>query len=912
MLSWEALQHYVSVHPRWYEISARHVPTDEHLAVFRAAAGDGWQTSRRGTWFMAAPPGVTTPRQGWKLHVTALEGESTEILRLALPVLCASKVPFKFQIDPHSADRGSGKGFSRTASGKFVTVYPVDEDQFRAVGAELAAALEGRTGPYVLTDRRWPGSKAVYYRYGGFAAIKQLRPDGVSDLQIARPDGTLVPDYRRPWYEKPDWVQDPFPPEPEEDGGLLGGRYLPQSALMFNNRGGVYRATDTVTGAEVVLKEARPGVTSGRPGVPCDELLAKEHRLLTELADTGLFVRPLALLHEWEHTFLVEEKVEGNHFGRHCIMNNPLVTGELGPDAVKAYYLMLRPLWRQIATAVDLAHQRGILLGDLSYTNVIVQPGGESIRIIDLETAVQEGEDVHLGVHTVGLASPRMVATGRYDRAHDWHTVGAIILSSLMVVNNTIGFHRPALPRFLRELAADLALPADLVELIEDLMDETAEEGALSGAEVVKRIDALPFDESWLAPVPLALPAIGRGTGAEVVPGLDDAGLGEVLDGIARYAETTADQQRTDRLFPAHPMVFETNPISVAYGAAGVLHGLHALRGSVPPRLLSWALARDVNSEKYPPGLFLGQSGIAWVLDELGRPEAAAALMERARAHPLRFATHNLLYGAAGYGLAALRIRHRQGDARYLADAVAAGEALAASAVRDEHGVRWPEPDAADGEDGSGVVRVGYGYGGSGPSLFLLHLHLATGDRRWRELGREALEFELAQRELTGGRWAFRRTGRSGEELAHDRVLRTYWDEGTAGVATVALRWLAVFPDPELAELVPQLVESVVAKYAVLPQFFHGLAGIGQLLLDAGEFLGEERWFAEAGRTAAGVLLSRIDRPEGVVFPGEQALRETVDLATGSIGVGLFLDRLRRARPHGRTNNVFTLDELLP
>ncbi|WAL70682.1 hypothetical protein OU787_03730 [Kitasatospora sp. YST-16] len=63
-------------------------------------------------------------------------------------------------------------------------------------------------------------------------------------------------------------------------------------------------------------------------------------------------------------------------------------------------------------------------------------------------------------------------------------------------------------------------------------------------------------------PVPLALPATARRRLPETVPGLGEAELTDLLDGIARYAETTADPLRTDRLFPAHPMVFETDPLS--------------------------------------------------------------------------------------------------------------------------------------------------------------------------------------------------------------------------------------------------------------------------------------------------------------------------------------------------------------
>ena len=39
-------------------------------------------------------------------------------------------------------------------------------------------------------------------------------------------------------------------------------------------------------------------------------------------------------------------------------------------------------------------------------------------------------------------------------------------------------------------------------------------------------------------------------------------------------------------------------------------------------------------------------------------------------------------------------------------------------------------------------------------------------------------------------------------------------------------------------------------------------------------------------------MLFAIERPTGIAFPGENLLRISTDFATGSAGIGLFLDRL--------------------
>src|ERR1700729_1154228 len=139
----------------------------------------------------------------------------------------------------------------RGSSGKFLTVYPPTDERFVEIADWLAEALDGIDGPYILSDRRYRDSKAVYYRYGGFVGLPRLRPDGTAMLMMKAPDGALVPDVRQPYWYAPEWAGDPVADDSHDgsaDDQLLGGRFAVTSALSFSNQGGVYVASDVRTG----------------------------------------------------------------------------------------------------------------------------------------------------------------------------------------------------------------------------------------------------------------------------------------------------------------------------------------------------------------------------------------------------------------------------------------------------------------------------------------------------------------------------------------------------------------------------------------------------------------------------------------------------------------------------------------
>ncbi|RLV04455.1 hypothetical protein CTZ27_10920 [Streptomyces griseocarneus] len=236
-------------------------------------AGNGsgsWETRAGDFWYHVEPLAHRYRLQGWKLHLSAVPGNAEEVLRHAARVLLPLRVPFKFVGTTARLRRSLARDYQRAAGGKFLTVYPDDDAQCVELAEALDRATRGLSGPGILSDRPYREGGLVHYRYGGFAALRDLGDDGLWQDVLVAPDGTPTPDVREAWFAPPPWAADPFRPPVQEQSGaaaqpsgggelLLAGRYRVTGAVRHSNKGGVYRAEDTRRGdAAVVIKQGRP------------------------------------------------------------------------------------------------------------------------------------------------------------------------------------------------------------------------------------------------------------------------------------------------------------------------------------------------------------------------------------------------------------------------------------------------------------------------------------------------------------------------------------------------------------------------------------------------------------------------------------------------------------------------------
>ncbi|MDP9024070.1 MAG: class III lanthionine synthetase LanKC [Candidatus Eremiobacteraeota bacterium] len=859
-------------HPEFYEtVDLYEVVVSDYIEKVRAKLPSAWDAERQGIWFYAQPRGYAIPPQGWKIHVSASAQTAEEIIEKAVPVLVADRVSFKIAADRRLLSFLTSKIMDRGSSGKFMTVYPRDEEHFRHLINLLDQATRGCRGPYILSDLRYKQSRVVFYRYGTMQRQEGLTSTGSRQSVLVAPNGELVEDRRAGFVALPPWVEDPFADEEDasadEEMTLNNGRYLIIGALGHSNTGGVYRAKDRANDDEIVIiKEARPGVGWISADDDAPRLLEKEFEILQQLHKTGYTARPIELFRDWEHTFIAQELITGVSLANHVTRTAPLLNGNLDERAIEEWYGILRRVYGSLIDAVQAIHDEGIILCDLSPMNVLWVEDRGQVKLIDFEAACRLGRDAVTFMATPGFAPGNAYRDGAYA-ADDLYALGALIFSAMMPISEIFDTNPEALERIITDVGREVRAPKALLRTLIGLLDlDRNKRPELSKVRDVVR---------HAAPDPANLPVPAE---------YSDLMLRRLMDKISGFVLSTATLERRDRLFPADFHLFSTNPLGLGYGASGVLAALSRAGVSVSSELVSWVVDRDIEHELYPPGWLSGMAGIAWAMLDLGQADFAHGLMRSAQTHPLLGRAPGLDAGAAGWGISCLRFFCASGDERYLAWAIAAAQGLLNRAeITSDADLYWPQADG---------IHYGLAFGASGVALFLLYLGLVSGDARYIEQGRRALNYDVRKlREVIPGVWSL------GYGTMYDGIYVPYLSYGSSGVGAVTARYRYLAGHDDLDDVIQKLDRDTTRKYSVSPGMLQGLSGLGAYNLDLYQFTGDRRYRDRAVRTLDGVMLYAIEKPQGLAFPGNGLGRICCDYATGGAGILSFIHRLLTGAP---------------
>ncbi|MDR7277769.1 class III lanthionine synthetase LanKC [Catenuloplanes atrovinosus] len=339
-------------------------------------------------------------------------------------------------------------------------------------------------------------------------------------------------------------------------------------------------------------------------------------------------------------------------------------------------------------------------------------------------------------------------------------------------------------------------------------------------------------------------------------------------DRIATGILATATPTREDRLFPGDIEQFRSGGLSLGYGAAGVLWTLHTCGAGRFPEHEQWLADRVAP----PPsgsrlGLWDGLHGVAFALDALGRTGEARDLLDICLGEPWRDLNHDLVSGLAGVGLSLDRFGER----------AAADEVV--SLLADRLDAAPPPADIS----GRSHPHAGLTRGWSGPAMLFLRRYETTRDPALLDLAARALDRDLHACVLTDdGAMHVNEGWRTMPYLAH----------GSAGIGIALDRYLRHAPSERFRDASDAISRAARSPFYAQSGLFAGRAGIVAYLASrVGAGIVADA--PELARQAGALVWHALPYGDHLAFPGEQLLRLSTDVATGSAGVLLALTMAR-------------------
>ncbi|MFF2659069.1 class III lanthionine synthetase LanKC [Kitasatospora sp. NPDC058032] len=831
---------YAYADPIFYDSPRRWGAHEEFDAVTRPLPA-GWEHGDLEMWAVVRPVDVRIPDQGWKIHVSACVEDAEEVLETVFAYCLREHVTFKFLRGLPILQVQNSKYAPRGSSGKFCTLYPVDDAELERCLDGLGALLAGRRGPYILSDLRWQDGP-LYLRYGGFAERYCRNEAGERVLALVGPDGRLVPDVRGTAFSVPAWAPVPACIAPavaeravQRDTGLP---YTVERVLHFSNAGGVYLARDGQDGPPVVLKEARPFAGLDQRGVDAVTRLRNEHAVLVRLAGVPGVPAEHGLLTAWEHEFLVQEYVAGQSLSEWLTARYPLIHPDADEEAVARYTREALAIVGQVERALGQIHARGVVFGDLHPRNLIIGPDG-GLSFIDFELASTVEDFLRPALGAAGFTAPLGVTGPDIDR----YALAALRLWLFY------------------PLVQLTALDADKAGELADAIDRRFPVPPGYTDDIRRHLARSPEDGRTPRP---ELAAGRAGTRALLEAPVAD--WPAIRDSLAAGIAAAATPGRADRLFPGDIAQFTQGGLGLAHGAAGVLYALHATGAAVDPAHVRW-LAAAARDRAPVPGLYHGGHGVAYVLDLLGETEQAVELLRRlaaaagAEGEPASAPT--LASGGPGIALTLLHFARATGDERLLDEALGAARSAA---------MTWEKTGRGDAGRRAGLLA-----GASGAALALVRLHEHTGDRALLDQAEALLELDL-DRCVTVADGTL--------QVVDRRRVLPYVETGSAGIGLALAALLAHRPGSALAQRQAPIRKAAEPEFVIQPGLFNGRAGLLGYLALTGD---PATAWTRSARHRALLALHQVPYHGHLAFPGDQLLRLSTDLATGSAGVLLAL-----------------------
>ncbi|GAA0557878.1 class III lanthionine synthetase LanKC N-terminal domain-containing protein [Chitinophaga japonensis] len=837
--------------------------------------------------------GEITQVQGWILHISVVRMQAPDLFEVLIPVLQAADIPFKIPVDKNTCDGllGGACGYNNLA--KVVCIYPDCDSKALRIAMDLILLTKPFKGPEIPTDIHLGGQ--VYTRYGGFNPVWKPGEDGNMHKFIYDQQGRLVEDTCPVPFILPPGLTWPFTaicgPTAPPRKKFLNDRIAPLAVIKADVKGNVIKGRYMQSWFRAklcVVKEGKRCMFMDEWGRDMYDRLHWQAQLHKELGTALPVPRILDCFEENGGLYLATEMIDGISLD---IKIYSLYEGHSWIDLPVERRLQLLDYLLGVTQILQGFHDRGYVFRDISPHNFLIDRK-DRMYIIDLELAysfAMQKPDPFFTGGSEGYMSPEQIQNHTPAVKQDIYGLGALMLlfftnlspmkfetgdqsalqqqlsyfvpesSILQLVTDCMHPNaalRPELPIIQKEISQyrdHLRHGTQPVHLSQSGNNETESTDAVYSALKGLCSSRMTYNYLWFSKTVQQPDITNQQHSVSLYPGLYE-GIGGVLWMLAMLESSG---------FPVAAQVKEYYRQNMAYLQQTFLPGVQTLPGCLYNGSAGMAVTLAA-------GIRAG-----WLEDSEAQRAAVLDCLQQA---PIGLDVAN---GAAGQGMALLQCRAYLPEQFVQSRLQELANLLLVSQQKDGAWIVVPAGSQ------KGVKITGWATGVSGIACFLLQLATACQVAPAKAAAVKALHWLQQQGSKHGHAYTW--PVHAGSSQVSPGV-----HKGGGGIALAFIKAYEYLQDPVYKHMAEGALNSYPPHVCSrdLSQA-HGLAGLGEVYLEAWRVLGNEEWKDRAGWIANTLLQLRKQTVDGGSYwlPDAICSPPTADLMTGNSGIVHFLAR---------------------
>jgi serine/threonine protein kinase len=380
--------------------------------------------------------GEITKVQGWILHISLVISQIKEALEIIAPILAKGKTPFKIIRDQSTAEDLLNGNFGIAQIGKIVSIYSENDDTL----VDLAKKLNGLTykykGPFIPTDARL--GNVVYTRFGSFNPIIKQNKNGAEEKYIYNGKGQLVVDLYSMPFQIPENILWPFieitTPILQSPPKLLNRIYKLIDILKADPRGSVFKGLyyqNLLKVKTCVIKQGIANMSSDLAGRDIQDRLIWQYKLYKDLSPFVPMPKIYDIIKQEDSTLLIMEYIKGDSLFDKLAEDNPY--SKTWQELSINENIRILDYVIDITKIIEKMHCNGYVHRDVVPVNFLIDKK-DRITLIDIELAYslkQNQPNPPFTLGTFGFMSPEQAGSQLPTIKEDIYGLGATLIYTL-------------------------------------------------------------------------------------------------------------------------------------------------------------------------------------------------------------------------------------------------------------------------------------------------------------------------------------------------------------------------------------------------------------------------------------------------------------------------------------------------